>query len=777
MEFENQQIFERALSKGINFFVGAGFSVLAKDNNKKMLPVGDMLTNELKKKFSLNGTYNLSQLSTILESSRREEFYNYLRERFVVKEFDDRYFSLNKFNIKAFYTTNIDDLIIKIVEKASNKYINDVSHNGSTTESNGAIDFSALHGSVLYNDRKMIFDTASLHNAYDNSQRAWNYLSNSIEKFPTIFWGYSLSDSGVIQALTSARSSRTAQKPKWIVLRQQEADTLEYFKAMGFQIVISDTAEMLDYLCNLQEATKDLLPGQITSDELRDFFNDNIVPKNAISQIKRSIADFFTGNPPVWSDIFGGQIYQTSHYNIIQNAVYSGKSTIVVGTPVSGKTTLMMQVAAHTQFSEGPKLIFYKKPISEQRADLLINILRNKKALIFIDNMNDSVEAFKKLKAASGITVLGFERTHNYGVISHLFEHSECNIINVTELTDQDIQGIYDTLPPEHRNAKLNIETNSNYKKDSIFEFVSNNVKYPSIKQRYTDVLTRLQHSDPKLAEFLVLCSYVHHTRIPLSFSMTNSYFGDSIKTYDEIFTMRERLGELLADYSGEYSDGDQDYYYPRSIHIAETILEVTDKNLLKTVINNALYNISSAQIPYYHIYRKSAYDKYLILKAFGNWEEGRDFYNDVYDYDFHNPYVLQQAALYLAQKKKYTEAFTFIDKAINDTNNKFFSIRNSHAIILFDANINSKGDSEEVRNELNKSMEILEKCFTNDRRKTYHAIRYAEQALEYSTRYYDDYAKKLLQKAKKFVNDELGRNSWDRDLKRLSNKLNSGII
>lgn len=121
------------------------------------------------------------------------------------------------------------------------------------------------------------------------------------------------------------------------------------------------------------------------------------------------------------------------------------------------------------------------------------------------------------------------------------------------------------------------------------------------------------------------------------------------------------------------------------------------------TIINN----IPSIRIVNYNIFRKYAFDKNITLKAFENVEEGREFYKQVYIYDNENPYVLQQGALYLAQKKDYDTAFEWIDRAITMTDDKYFSIRNSHAIILFSANINySNPDS---RTELDKSMSILE--------------------------------------------------------------------
>jgi tetratricopeptide (TPR) repeat protein len=340
-------------------------------------------------------------------------------------------------------------------------------------------------------------------------------------------------------------------------------------------------------------------------------------------------------------------------------------------------------------------------------------------------------------------------------------------------LNDVDIQGIYDLLPIDQRKSKLSRETNATYGKDSIFEFISRNVRHSSISQRYENVLKELELKNVLLAEFLVLASYVHYSRTPLSFDMLYSYFDDEIGDYQDIFQMRDDLKDLIKDYSGDLiMEEDQDYYYPRSIYTAETILKVANKELLKTVIRKTLYRIPSIQIPFYNIFRKSAFDKNLILRAFSNWKEGKEFYEDAYEYDFKNPYVLQQGALYLAHMKKFNEAFNWIDKAITQTNNKYFSIRNSHAIILFDANINSKEETEEIRNQLDYSMSILEKCITNDNRKIFHAIRYAEQVIEYSKRYFDNKTRQYLENAKSWLRVEQRKSNWNTEIRLLLKQL-----
>lgn len=763
--FDNKATFENSLANGLNLFLGAGFSVLAENKKGEGFLVGNALAEELMKKFSITGNFNLVQVATILESTKRQEFYEYLKEKFSVGKFDDRYNCLQKLNIKSIYTTNIDDLVFKIYENCRDKYLTDVTHEGSKINEPASIDYSALHGCVRYADRKMIFDVSSLNNAYSNSPRIWDYLSHSVEKSPTLFWGYGLNDSGVIQSLSSARTLKSAQKPMWIILTEDNISQGQYYEALGFNIIVSNTSAFLDYLCKL-----DLLVNQRqkahSTEEIEYFFGKNFVPKTGAGLAVNPISGFFMGNPPTWSNIFGGQIYKTSHFSKIQNDIYAGKNSIILGGPVTGKTTLMMLLAAFTD-KEGYKLVFDN--LSERNAGLVLEVFKNKKITVFVDNLSASVDGFRLLSSSKDILLLGFDRTHSYGVISHLIDEENFSFHNVTELTDQDIQGIYDVLPMDQRHAKLHRSISAAYDRDSIFEFISHNVKYPKIEQRFATALNDLQEKDSLLAEFLILLSYVHTTRIPVSFDMLFSYFQNDVSSYEEIYHMRDDLADLIREYSGNLVvEDDQDYFYPRSIYSAETILRVANRRSIKHVIQKALNNIPSAQIPYYSTFRRYAFDKNLIGRVFEDWHEGKEFYEQAYEYDFKNPYVLQQGALYLSQKKKYTEAFHWIDRAITQSKDRFFSIRNSHAIILFEANINSKEENSIIRNQLDRSMTILEKCYRDDKRRTFHVIRYAEQTKEYSKRYFDETTKHYIKTSLEWLESEVQQNNWNQELKRL---------
>lgn len=52
---------------------------MAKNKENQNLPIGNQLANELKQQFNLPGDFTLPQISTILEKTKRDDFYNYLK--------------------------------------------------------------------------------------------------------------------------------------------------------------------------------------------------------------------------------------------------------------------------------------------------------------------------------------------------------------------------------------------------------------------------------------------------------------------------------------------------------------------------------------------------------------------------------------------------------------------------------------------------------------------------------------------------------------------------
>jgi hypothetical protein len=96
-------------------------------------------------------------------------------------------------------------------------------------------------------------------------------------------------------------------------------------------------------------------------------------------------------------------------------------------------------------------------------------------------------------------------------------------------------------------------------------------------------------------------------------------------------------------------------------------------------------------------------------------------------------------------------------------------SILPSHAVILFNANIDATSNVGELRHLLDRSMEIVKTMYNYGKRKIYNAITFAEQALRYNERYIDGVAVGYLKSAASWIDEEAKRAPRHRNLRRLS--------
>ena len=768
IEIENNNSLEHAFHQGINLFVGAGFSILAKDRAGKTLPLGRDLANELAEYFGKPKYFELPQLCSILTSTAEGPFYEYLTNRFTVEYVDPLYYSLQKINIKSVYTTNIDNLIFEIYKNVPGVFINNLGTDGKTTDPN-SIDYLGLHGSIETTPHKFIFDVGSLATIFSDAPRIWGLLAQSLEQYPTVFVGYGFNDNSVLQTLLSQQTFTNARKDIWVVLRDEDQKYAEYYQSLGFHVIKADIKDFLKYL------------GTITSAGVKQNFDKDkyellkpfLVPHNNHEvKVQRPIKEFFEGSSPFWCDILSGQICRTHHLANITNCIYErGKNTIIIGAPVSGKSTLLMQAAKECD-GIGMKLFFNN--LTQSRAKYIAKLIGKDKAVVFIDNLYDSIDAIKELEK-DNIKIVSSDRSHYYGIISNLLDEEKYTVYNVTALSDQDLQSIFKSVPESIRGNSLVKEAEgTKYDKDTLFEFVSRNVNKRNVKERYTMALRELETEDQYLAEFLVLCAYMHSCHVPLPFEVAYDYFDNF--NAEAVFSMKEDASDIIKDYIPEDdSYENMNYYYPRSRYIADVIVDACSSSLLSRVLNGVLDKVPYPHICDYKIFHKYAFDKNVTLKAFTNWRDGKAFYEKAFIYDNRNPYVLQQGALYLSQKRKFDDAFSWIDRAISMTDDKYFSIRNSHAVILFNANI-EKNDGN-VREQLDKSMLILEKCMNADLRKRFHARIYASQAIQYYGKFNDEKAVCYLKTAHNWLDKIVKSNTWDDESEKALAKLNEMII
>jgi hypothetical protein len=348
------------------------------------------------------------------------------------------------------------------------------------------------------------------------------------------------------------------------------------------------------------------------------------------------------------------------------------------------------------------------------------------------------------------------------------------DIINVTELSPTDAQAIYNTIPLDIR--KLNFKREAGSTQESVFEIIDNNVSLGTIRQRLRRVLEQLEKQDREAHDMLVMMSYVHECRTVASYDMIYLFIDRAKKEYSDVKLVTDHLGQLIKEYESAYLDNSQDHFVARSSAVANAVVAVCSRDAFRRVFERFHSMISPIVIPNYDIFRRYGYDHHYAEKAFTSVQDGKRFYERLVR-QTDNPYDWQHGALYLSEKKQFSEAFQWIERAISKSGSRVFSIRNSHARILFDANIPfATPDDQRVRAALDQSMETLQRCYSADRRKSYHATRFAEQAVQYENIYHDNKSRGYLENAGKWLSEQSQQNEWNRGLQHWSRNVSRAL-
>jgi hypothetical protein len=765
MEIEFQSTFEKCLFDGINLFTGAGFSVLAKDCDDKKMPVGDMLKNELAVIFpGIPKTLKLPQICSMISRTKKQELREYLNRRFTVSTFDDLYHNLNKVEIKNVFTTNIDDLFQKVFISSPNKYTNDVNLNGASFKDKLAIDYFYMHGSVTDQESELIFGDLDIASAFSKDPNRWHYLTSIMGKFPTLFWGYALKDAGTLQAYANSLQTHN-NKNSWIILHPDylEEGESDYFKSIGFKIVISETETFLKYLQNVTGPSSTIKVGSSSEHP----FPEGAVPCNANVE-HRAIQDFFQGSTPLWSDIYSPRVMRIQFYDQIIEKLNNSKNILITGGPASGKTTLLMQLAAFYSF-DGYKI--FTKDISPKKANTIAARAGQSSCMFFIDEFQSSIDALETLSKINNARFVLAERDYAYlSSPNSRFLSKSTSVFDITEITDFDSQEIFNNIPADIRSTKKRQKND----RDSLFEFIESNCKTPNIKRRFQNVIGDLRKKDTRLVDLFLLVCYLHTARSVASMDIFIGYFQNNVKGYEEIYNLISILGSCINDYAGCLAEQDQDYFNIRSNLLADLIYSTSPVSDLAKMLCTFHRNVSTYCIPNYNVFKRRGYDSKLFERAFPNIKDGIDLYDIIYK-KHSSPFNLQQKALYLSGRNEYELAFKIMDEAISIAGSKNWPIKNSYAIIKFKANINRE-NATLVRKSLDESMDALEECYTADIRKVFHAITFADHSLQYWRKYRDGKALEYLNKSIIWLGEEQQKDYSINKLARFLRELSGAI-
>lgn len=787
MRFDKEPLFKELVRKhGFNLYLGAGFSVYAKNEDGENLPLGNRINEKLIELFQLDKTrrFNLSKTCQKIKKDSEDLLEKVLKDTYTVREFDNIYLELTKMPIKNIVTTNIDDLIEHIYGSRESKIRICDSKIYGTLEKENMVNLFKLHGSVTYplGDR-MSFTEKELTDLFIRDKGLFDSVTYKLAACPTIFWGTSLQDSNTLELISNSTVFAKNNMPKWIVVYPDEENKniMEDFEDLGFYIIEADTKELIVYLSQ-QSFTQHDDNDVYTYKKYRETFPGNFIcNKLKSSGVRRPVVDFFSGAEPQISDIMSANVTKTSYYTQVLEKVLTNNITLITGIPGCGKSTLLMQLAFSDDIS-GHK--FWFSNIIKQEAENLIRLVEeDRKVIVFVDNLYNSIDALQILNMESNIKLVVAERALNFEYVKRYLPVSSDNIIDISNLNSMDIQNICKSMNRSSTDAISLMKNNKNISLLEIVFFASVNARIKERIKLYICDLQKFSESDLKinLLELFALVNYTSYCGVPISMDMLYFYYCDEIDSYEDILYALDKMNKIIVE-SEDTNEFDlaQNYLVMRSKLFAEKSLSLLPKEMIEKVLVKFLENVSIHIIYRYDIFKKRAYDADITKKAF-SLEKGIDFYEKLLEKN-NSPYVKQQYALFLQRKKRLDLAWEQIDQAYTDCKKKIFSIANTHAIIMFEKNMEIKWkDNEELmllKRTIENSFSTLEFCITQDIRANYHIITYARHAINYYEKFKtDDYAGGYITNALSQVNSVLKSGEYIyrgtfRELKNLQGEL-----
>lgn len=734
MKIENQQLFLEKLRTGISFFTGAGFSTLPNDKGE-ILPMAAGLAEELVKKFEIDEIFK-DDLSYITEQIPPIELDEFLREKYTVKSYNPLYKCINKIKMHAYVTTNIDNIIRKVVDDGDVYYLNNIREYGAPTYNPNELVYIPLHGDVINKNDTLYFSKFEMTQVTTKNKDLFDSMYIYLCKKPILFIGYSFNDSGVLQVINELLDK--GAHDIWVQCLTSDKKNITLFKKKGCNIIEGTTEELLAWINSQDIATDTVSSCNLKDSSLKHYLIPNM---SKVTSVPNS--EYYQMGDTQWYHILADVPYERSAINAIYNDALIIKHIIIVGEHFSGKTTMLMQLAI--KVTETNK-IYMDTPTLEE-AKFICKKLKDQKLWIFIKNCTGDIEALKLLAQQPHFYIIGTSHDYQFETIKHLIDG--CFVYkttNISELSKNDAQGIFNKIPNSLKQKNFKYKENGqSYDKYSMLEFIGLNVSISFPKTKIRTIFNQTLRNNKKLFEILALTSYLSENYSAISYEIIARYFN--INVYPEAFNLVNETKEYLTRHQYEEMDTFSDYYVLRSklfSQYARSLLLNEFKHEYALIIEKFIKNIPLYVIVKYHIFSRKAYDSNLFYSLFA-YDKAIDLYTLLYN-SSSNCYILQQSALCKMRFRHYKEAFVDIDKALNIAPNNF-SIQNSQAIILFEANKQEK--TEEALKFLKNAMDILKQCYLNDKRKVYHAQKFSEFAIflndEYECNDYIEDAEKWL--------------------------------
>ena len=356
--------------------------------------------------------------------------------------------------------------------------------------------------------------------------------------------------------------------------------------------------------------------------------------------------------------------------------------------------------------------------------------------LVFVDNLIDSRDSIDKVVNATNAQIVCAEDSMYFDSVSLKSIGTDLDVLSCSEVGLQDLQSIIESIPVDVR--RWNPDAYDVIENDAgdlgLFESFRRHVFDEGLTDRFRVKLAEFEKRDREAFDVYIMACYVAACRTIVSFDMIYMFLDHPKKQHGDVYEVVSRIGSFLSEVDLA-EDTSQDHFSVRSGALARIALRECQPKSFGRVYDRFHSAVPTRVVVDYPVFRRYAYDNDFARRAYPRVADGLKFYERLVK-STENAYDYQHGAIYLSKLKNFSEAFSWIDTALSKSCGKVFSIRNTHARILFEANIDVARRDPSDRTALDgirESMEVLQDIIVKDTKRYYHLLRISDQALQYA--------------------------------------------
>jgi hypothetical protein len=460
----------------VSLFLGAGFSVAAKNGLGETPPLGNPLAEILAAEagFDYTGEY----LATVYEAAQKHlgtaRLWELLRKNYDIYSFADWYKIVADITWHRIYTLNIDNLVQKIYQSGSTQRLRTIINPAPVEERDphfGSLQCVHLHGFVETPDKGLTFSLPDFGNMTARPNPWYQAFVDDLYNRSVIFIGTQLEEP-MFHHYLQMRDAKDRQiqeyRPKsYLVNRtigKMRITTLKERNITGIESTAEEFFRALARAVNLDELSiasvrKEAFPHLIfregrTSIDERVNRHFDLIRTDALPFTRKTPPDdFFMGAEPNWSDIAEERdAIRTIETELLSNLPEERQTFSVVvlhGPAGSGKTTAMMRTAQMLA-AKGSR-VYYAQ--GHERIDLsgLLDVAQEAakdkaRIFIFMDVLSRHMGTIDysrgALRAADNVTLILCDRTNKYAPVSHALAEFNPIDIRMPDLDVDDVKAI-----------------------------------------------------------------------------------------------------------------------------------------------------------------------------------------------------------------------------------------------------------------------------------------------------------------------------------------------